>query len=160
MHVDPLEWRRLVLKVTRRFRVMLSILQPEHPMRILYIGLVMLLAPDCGSFDSRDGEARNDQVLSTSTAEIKNPFQGTIRAKQWLQSSIDSADITYSIRGDQIRREVKSTRVIDKLTGSTCADDSSSHLRPFFRDYSHPDRPAATVAKPQSFPGSFPFAER
>ncbi len=66
----------------------------------------MLLTMGCG----RDKAANNAVTPSPEIA-----FQGTIRAKQWLHSAINTSEVTYTISQDQIRRETKSTFILNKL---------------------------------------------
>lgn len=55
----------------------------------------------------------------TGTAPVGTAFLGTIRAKQWINTPLNTFEITYTIGKDEVRRESKSTNVIDKLVGST-----------------------------------------
>jgi hypothetical protein len=82
----------------------------RHPC-FYFMATLALLAAGCGKKEPSG-------TSSSNTAE-GTVFQGTIRATQWIQNPLNTFEITYTVSKDQIRRESKSTNVIDKLTGST-----------------------------------------
>jgi len=91
----------------------------------LLIPGVLLHLAGCGN--DRDQAADDGQPrLISNIREIKTPFQGTVRAQQWIHTPSNSADITYTIRHDRIRRDVISTHPvlqtlseIERRTGTT-----------------------------------------
>lgn len=82
--------------------------------RMRLVSIVALLSVvGCG------GDAKlRDSVLSVPAEKIQTPFQGTIRSKQWRHSAVNSSEITYTIRADQIRRETVSTNILETVIGS------------------------------------------
>jgi hypothetical protein len=76
--------------------------------------LLSLLSTGCGK-----KEAGSSADTSSGGATEGTPFLGTIRATQWIGTPLNTFEITYTVGKDQIRRESKSSNVIDKLTGAT-----------------------------------------
>lgn len=69
--------------------------------------------------DGDDRPAANElNLVSPASGEIRVPFQGVIRAKQWIGTPLNSSDVTYFIGLERIRREVVSTTLFDKTIRS------------------------------------------
>lgn len=90
---------------------------------IVILSLCLAIALGCSqsapvTTDSDRPATEQPSILTTNSERIAVPFQGVIRAKQWLESPLNSSDVTYFIRQDKIRREVISTTVLDKTIRS------------------------------------------
>ena len=81
--------------------------------------LVGSIGCDSSPKDENASETREKENTGLSgSPSYKIPFEGIIRAKQWADSVLNSADLTYSLSENRIRREAVSRNPIDKILRS------------------------------------------